>query len=452
MNRWTVLVYDGRGEVDKAELEIYIAANGATASQSYRFTDLAPDNTGMVNGIDVSDDAVTISHDATGNDLVISVSITGQSIDTIGEGDDSLSWDVRVEGFDNSSYVLNGDSSSVTLGTEDQKIASGYPDIGTGSTGILGSADSVRITVENVQYTADAGTEISFSGFTGHWASAGDYILGEGTGLEHYNVLSNGELVYSRDYEELVVTTVTADRVRYLNGYFSVVSNNAPYFRVAYLSQYAVAGGSYYAELGSLAAEASDDDGDGISYSMVSGPSWFTVSDAGALSGSPTVTDSGDYEIVVQASDSLGGADQFVLELTVLSTGYGAYISTYSGVNDAGEEGDDDGDGCPNVLEYMFMTDPTAKEGASIETYGTWSSATSFQLLRNPDSVSDTSQRFEYSADLVNWSSVDISSEAAAEVSFGAIDENGRQAVNVAVGDVAETSDRLFWRVAVETL
>ena len=452
MNRWTVLVYDGRGEVDKAELEIYIAANGAIASQSYRFTDIAPDNTGKVNGIDVSDDTVTITHDATGNDLVISVSVTGQSIDSIGEGNDSLSWDIRVEGFDNSTYVLNGDSSSVTLGTEDQKIASGYPDIGTGSTGILGSADSVRITVENLQYTADAGTEISFSGFTGHWASVGDYIFGEGTGLEHYSVLNNGELVYNRDYEELVVTTVTADRVRYLNGYFSVVSNNAPYFRVAYLSQYAVAGESYYAELAGLAAEASDDDGDGITYSMVSGPSWFTVSDAGVLSGSPSVTDSGDYEVVVQASDSAGGADQFVIELSVLPVGYGTYISSYTGVNDAGVAGDADGDGCPNVLEYMFMTDPTVKEGATVETYGGWTSTASFQLKRNPDSVVDTSQRFEYSADLLNWTSIDISTDAATEVSFGEVDENGRQAVNVTVGEVAETSTRLFWRVAVETL
>ncbi len=319
MNRLKVLAYDGRGEVDKAEVEIYIAANGAVASKSIFFTDVSPTDVGQVNGVDVALPEVTITHDDSGDDLIISLSVTNQSLDTIGENDDSLSWDIRVEAFADSTFTMDGENSSVTLGTPDQDVTGGYLDIGTGPTGLIGAGDSVRITVENVQSTLAPSSSIEFTAFTGHWGvPASGYIFGEGSGLLSILPTANGEITYP-DQEELIITSAAVGRVRYLNGYFSVISNSAPYFRTAYVEQTVNAQSVYSTSLSELGALATDDDGNSISYSIISGPAWLTMDSAGNLSGTPSTADTGYTEVIVQAEDTLGGVDTLILEVSVPS-------------------------------------------------------------------------------------------------------------------------------------
>ncbi|MBB3059220.1 putative Ig domain-containing protein [Microbulbifer rhizosphaerae] len=54
---------------------------------------------------------------------------------------------------------------------------------------------------------------------------------------------------------------------------------------------------------GSISVDASDGNGDPLTFSKVSGPSWLQVGSDGSLSGTPSSSDVGDNSFVVQASD-----------------------------------------------------------------------------------------------------------------------------------------------------
>lgn len=72
----------------------------------------------------------------------------------------------------------------------------------------------------------------------------------------------------------------------------------------------------------SLASSASDPNGDTLTYSKVSGPSWLTVASNGALSGTPTTT--GTVSFTVKVTDSGGLSDLATLTFTVSATGGGS--------------------------------------------------------------------------------------------------------------------------------
>lgn len=75
----------------------------------------------------------------------------------------------------------------------------------------------------------------------------------------------------------------------------------------------ATANDAYSASIGD---DASDPQGDPMTFSKVSGPSWLTVGTNGALSGTPDITDVGLNTFVVQVIAD-GGSDQADLEITV---------------------------------------------------------------------------------------------------------------------------------------
>ncbi len=71
---------------------------------------------------------------------------------------------------------------------------------------------------------------------------------------------------------------------------------------------------------GSIASTANDpDEGDSVSYSLVSGPAWLTIAPNGTLSGTPQVSDVGKNSWVVRATDSQGGTDSGTLEINVVA-------------------------------------------------------------------------------------------------------------------------------------
>ena len=72
-----------------------------------------------------------------------------------------------------------------------------------------------------------------------------------------------------------------------------------------------------YSGIGSLADDASDAEGDPMTFSLVSGPVWLSVDSlTGALSGTPTNDDVGLNSFTVEVN-ALGGSDQATLEITV---------------------------------------------------------------------------------------------------------------------------------------
>jgi hypothetical protein len=70
----------------------------------------------------------------------------------------------------------------------------------------------------------------------------------------------------------------------------------------------------------SLADNASDPEGDTMSFSKVSGPSWLSVASDGSLSGTPGAGDVGLNSFTVQV-DATGGSDTATLEITVDAPG-----------------------------------------------------------------------------------------------------------------------------------
>lgn len=87
---------------------------------------------------------------------------------------------------------------------------------------------------------------------------------------------------------------------------FDVADDNAdaPSFTATSFTESAGITGSAYT--GSLAAAATDVDGQVLSYSIVSGPAWLTLASDGSLSGTPSLADFGINTWVVRATDPTG--------------------------------------------------------------------------------------------------------------------------------------------------
>jgi len=134
--------------------------------------------------------------------------------------------------------------------------------------------------------------------------------------------------------------------------------NNPPVFTLNPVNNPAATVGSAYA--GSIAANASDPDGDALSFSKVSGPAWLNVATSGALSGSPTAGDVGPNSFVVLVTDPGGLSGSATLNITVsepvLDTdndGMADNLDNCIEVANA-DQRDTDGDGYGNLCDPDF--------------------------------------------------------------------------------------------------
>ena len=116
-----------------------------------------------------------------------------------------------------------------------------------------------------------------------------------------------------------------------------------------------------------LAGSATDPDGDTLSYSKVSGPSWLSVAPSGVLSGTPLQVDVGENSWTVQVSDGEGGTDTATLNITVINVNDAPEFTSdpitkadaneddaYTGQTLAGSATDEDGD----TLTYSKVSGP----------------------------------------------------------------------------------------------
>ncbi len=69
----------------------------------------------------------------------------------------------------------------------------------------------------------------------------------------------------------------------------------------------------------SLADNATDANGDSLTFAKVSGPTWLSVASNGGLSGTPGTSDVGANAFVVSVSDSIASAVEVTLNITVLN-------------------------------------------------------------------------------------------------------------------------------------
>jgi len=95
----------------------------------------------------------------------------------------------------------------------------------------------------------------------------------------------------------------------------SIVVHGAPVFLVNPLTEPTVNVGDPY--LVSIAANATDPDGDKLTFAKVSGPAWLGVTTTGFLSGTPAATDAGSNTLNVSVTDPGGLSNTATLRLKV---------------------------------------------------------------------------------------------------------------------------------------
>jgi hypothetical protein len=73
---------------------------------------------------------------------------------------------------------------------------------------------------------------------------------------------------------------------------------------------------------GTIAASATDPNGDALTFSKLSGPAWLSLAGNGTLSGTPLASDAGNNSFVVRASDPAGLSASATMNLTVIAPIY----------------------------------------------------------------------------------------------------------------------------------
>lgn len=96
---------------------------------------------------------------------------------------------------------------------------------------------------------------------------------------------------------------------------YVLLNPNAPQFASNSLSRPDARATVAYS--GTLTGEATDPDGDPLTYSKVNGPAWLAVDTNGGLSGAPGNADMGENTFLIQASDGEDGAALATLRITV---------------------------------------------------------------------------------------------------------------------------------------
>ncbi|MCO7226022.1 NosD domain-containing protein [Pleionea sp. CnH1-48] len=178
-----------------------------------------------------------------------------------------------------------------------------------------------------------------------------------------------------------------------------------PYFNDSALVK--TAAHQNYPYSGSIAADATDPNGDALTFRKISGPDWLQVNSDGTLSGTPTSSDVGDNRFVVETSDGTFSApatlDIFVHDATVpiviseanFETDTSGWINVTTGDNknwtrDSGgttSQGTGPATGADNSEYYMYL------ETSSGFAYANGDSA----ILESPElNGNDLSLTFQY--------------------------------------------------------
>jgi hypothetical protein len=137
-------------------------------------------------------------------------------------------------------------------------------------------------------------------------------------------------------------------------------ANDIPTFSSDPINKSDAQEGSSYS--GSLSADASDPNGDPMTFSKLSGPDWLNIASNGMLSGTPSAGDAGLNAFTVQVDDGEDGADDAILLVSVETesaseSAYAVWSNSFALVQ--GPEGNDDNDLLNNLYEFGLGGNPT---------------------------------------------------------------------------------------------
>ncbi len=182
---------------------------------------------------DVSSPDLSYSAARDGNDGVYSATWSGSDFD--GDGaNDTVSFDLRVEGFAGSTYSYDtgtGDSSMTELGGA-ATVSGDGAGWGVGEDSDLDAGESLRFTVENLRLSTPGGSLEGFVGAHLVEPNAGFghiLIIGEGDGLQAEKSNTPVGIGFSPK-DRLVVTSGGDSKVRANNVAFKVVVSDLPDF------------------------------------------------------------------------------------------------------------------------------------------------------------------------------------------------------------------------------
>ncbi|MDP4644519.1 MAG: histidine phosphatase family protein [Opitutales bacterium] len=210
------------------ELRMYNSVPIADSSENdgemtVRFDDVRADlSAAAINGQTARDSDVTIALAADGLDIVYSFSIENQDLDGVGDSNDSLLWDIRFRGYSGGMVSLDGNDSSVTLGSSAQ-VYSSDKYFGVSDSRYVGVDDSIQFSVENVALISDGAATVQFNGFDGLYGSDDSYLFGVGNrGLESKVTTDDADFRFTPQSVLTLSCPEGKFRVRDLTGSFTV--------------------------------------------------------------------------------------------------------------------------------------------------------------------------------------------------------------------------------------
>ncbi|MBB5351927.1 autotransporter-associated beta strand protein [Haloferula luteola] len=121
----------------------------------------------------------------------------------------------------------------------------------------------------------------------------------------------------------------------------------------------------------------------------------------------------GTWDLAVVGND-------LVLEYTAGEGGYSSWIAGFPGITDASPDADPDQDGLSNLLEYILNGNPTSGTGDSLPQVATTETEITLSYIRRAESATDTTQVFETSSDLVEWSETSVPASSSGSITVAA--------------------------------
>lgn len=107
---------------------------------------------------------------------------------------------------------------------------------------------------------------------------------------------------------------------------------------------------------------------------------------------------------------------------------------------------DADRDGQVNLLEYVLGSDPNVGEPSAVPAVPISPDSLVFRFSRDTGASAETTQVFQYSSDLANWTDVTIKAEDPDVTIIS--DGDGRESVEIAIDSSAPVDGKLFGRVS----
>lgn len=127
---------------------------------------------------------------------------------------------------------------------------------------------------------------------------------------------------------------------------------------------------------------------------------------------------------------------------------YSTWVDAKNDLQDKDAFNDPDNDGLESILEYVLDGDPSQSDSDILPVVAITDDQFVFSFDRLIDSTQDTEQVFQYSADLENWSDVNITEPKDSMVTLSP-DLEGTQEVKIIIDKSAESKGILFGRLKV---